>query len=367
MIIYVTLFAAMCLFGVKFNLKRNSHFDDYMSPEKTTAIKGIFILIVFFSHFNSYADFTLKGDLIYESVVKLIGQWMVTLFMFYSGYGVMEQIKKKGTGYIRTLPSKRIAALLFKFDIAVLIFVLIKIILNEKIRPMKLVLSFTGWESMGNSNWYIFDILLLYAVTYIAFRFIKDEKRYVLGVAGVTAFCLGYILFLAKTDIKEYWWYDTVLCYCAGMFWSLYRKYFEKLIADNRFVYALSLLLLAFASLVTKKYDENGIVNILSMLFFTAFVVAGTMRISFCNKALVWCGKYLFEIYILQRIPMKLLGEFSFMKENVHLYFALCLVITVVLAFVFSALTGKLWKGITAAFCKKRKLLNFGKNKPLIP
>lgn len=354
MVIYVALFAALCLFGVKFNLKKNSYFDDYMSPEKTTAIKGIFILIVFFSHFNSYADFTLKSDLIYENTVKIIGQWMVTLFMFYSGFGVMEQIKKKGSDYIRTLPWKRIASLLFKFDTAVLIFVLIKIVLDEKIKPLKLVLSLVGWESMGNSNWYIFDILLLYAVTYLAFRFIKDEKKYVLGAVSVTAFCLGYILFLAKTDVKEYWWYDTVLCYCAGMFWSLYRRYFEKLIVNNRFVYSAVLVLLVFASLVTKKYDENGIINILSMLFFTALVVAATMRISFCNKALVWCGKYLFEIYILQRIPMKLLGEFDFMKDNVYLYFALCLVITVGLAYVFSAFTNKLWKGIASGFGRKQ-------------
>lgn len=353
MLIFVAAFAVLCLYGVKFKVKNNVYFEDYMSPEKTTAIKGIFILIVFFSHFNSYADFTLKSDLIYENIVKLIGQWMVTLFMFYSGYGVMEQIKKKGKAYIKSLPSKRIASILFKFDIAVLLFVLIKIVLDEKVKPAKLLLSLVGWESMGNSNWYIFDILLLYAVTYIAFRFIKDEKKYLFGVVGVTAFCLTYIFFLAKTDIKEYWWYDTVLCYCCGMLWSLYRKYFEKLIAGNVFGYIIILSILVFACLVTKKYDENGIINILSMLCFTALVVASTMRISFCNKALVLCGKYLFEIYILQRIPMKLLGKVEFLTENVYLYFALSLLITLTLAFVFSKITEKIWKGLNSLFQRK--------------
>ncbi len=350
MVIYVAAFALLCLFGVKFNFKKGSFYEDYMSVQKTTAIKGIFILIVFFSHFNSYADFTLKSDLLYESTVKLIGQWMVTLFMLYSGYGVMEQIKKKGEGYISSLPSKRIASLLFKFDIAVLIFVLIRLILGEKIRPVKLLLSLIGWESMGNSNWYIFDILLLYAVTYIAFRLIKDEKKYAFGALGVTVFCLGYILLLAKTDIKEYWWYDTVLCYCAGLFWSLWRKHFEKLIAENVFVYSVIIAVLLALSLVTKKYDENGIINILSMLCFTALVVAVTMRVSFCNRALVLSGKYLFEIYILQRIPMKLLGRLDFMTQNVYVYFASCLLITLVLAFVFSKATDKMWKGLNLVF-----------------
>lgn len=348
MLAFVALFTVLCLSGMKITLKNGNYFEDYMSVQKTTAIKGIFILIVFFSHFNSYVDFTLKSDLIYENTVRLIGQWMVTLFMFYSGYGVMEQIKKKGKNYIRSMPSKRIASLLFKFDIAVLIFVLIKIILDEKIKPQKLLLSFIGWESMGNSNWYIFDIFLLYCVTYLAFRFITDEKKYVLGAVGVTAFCLGYIFLLAKTDIKEYWWYDTVLCYAAGMFWSLYRKYFEKAISNNLIVYAVIIIILFGASLLTKKYDENGIINILSMLFFTALVVAASMRVSFFNKALSWCGKYLFEIYILQRVPMKLLKSYGIAQDNVYLYFIICLVITLVLAYLFSVVTNKLWKSLNS-------------------
>ncbi len=353
MLIYVAAFALICLWGVNVKLKNKDFFEDYMSPDETTAIKGIFILIVFFSHFNSYVDFELKSDLIYENAVNIIGQWMVTLFMFYSGYGIMEQIEKKGNGYVRALPSKRIAGLIFRFDIAVVLFVAIKLLLNEKIKPMKLVLSFIGWESMGNSNWYIFDILLLYAVTYIAFRFIKDKRYNAAGAAAVTVFCLGYIVFLAKTDIKQVWWYDTVLCYCAGMFWSLWRKHFEKYISSNAVIYVAVLVMLAAASIVTKKYDENGFVNILSMLCFTALVVVATMRVRFYNKVLLWCGKHLFEIYILQRIPMKLLGKVELMTENVYLYFALCLMISLCLAFVFSKVTDKMWKRINALFQRK--------------
>lgn len=355
MIFFVLVFATVCLWGTKLKVKNSSFHEDYMSFEKTTAIKGIFILVVFFSHFNSYADFTSGADAYYVRAVKLIGQWMVTLFMFYSGYGVMQQIEKKGQGYIRSLPTKRMSALLFKFDLAVIIYVIIKLVLNERIKTGKLLLSFVGWESMGNSNWYIFDILLLYLVTYLAFRFIRDKKYYPVGVAAVTVFCLGYILFLAKTDIKQYWWYDTVLCYCAGMLWSLYRKYFERLLAGNVFVYTGALALLIFASLITKKYDENGIVNILSMLFFTATVVLFTMRITLCNKVLLWCGRHLFEIYIMQRIPMKLLGEIGFIKENTYLYFVLCLAATIGISFIFSQVTDFLWKKLWSIIPKKDK------------
>ena len=359
MLLYVAAFAVVCLWGVKVKAKNKDFFEDYMSPEKTTAIKGIFIIIVFFSHFNSYADFTWSGDLFYERIVKAIGQWMVTLFMFYSGYGVAAQIDKKGEGYIRSMPVKRILSLIFKFDTAVIIFTLIKLILNEKIKGTKFLLSLTGWESMGNSNWYIFDILLLYAITYIAFRFIKDKKYYIVGSALVALLSMGYILLLAKTDIKDYWWYDTVLCYSAGMFWFLWRKPLEKLIADKTAVWLLIFVIFAAASILTNKYDQRTAVKILSMLCFTALVVVATMRISFCNKALVWCGKHLFEIYILQRIPMKLLGRVDFISRNTWLYFALCFAFTAVAAIAFSKLTDKLWKKLCSVFSKEARSVNY--------
>lgn len=344
MVIFVTLFAFLCLYGIKIEVKNGCYFNDYMSVQKTLPIKGIFIIIVFFSHFNSYVDFDVKSDNIYAYIVKTIGQWMVTLFMLYSGYGVMEQIKKKGMDYVRSIPTKRISNLLFKFDTAVLIFVLIKLLLNEKIRPGKLILSFIGWESMGNSNWYIFDILLLYFVTYLAFCFLKDEKKYIYGTVAVAAFCLFYIVFLMKTGIKDYWWYDTAMCYPLGMLWSLKRDKIQEKAAKNLPVYVVIVAALLFMSLITKKYDENSFINILSMIFFALLVVTVTMRISIGNKVLSWCGKYLFEIYILQRIPMKLLKSFDIAQDNIYVYFVLCAVITVVLAVAFSFVTDKAWK-----------------------
>lgn len=43
------------------------------------------------------------------------------VFLFYSGYGIMESIKNKGEKYISTVPKKRILNVLVNFDIAVLI------------------------------------------------------------------------------------------------------------------------------------------------------------------------------------------------------------------------------------------------------
>lgn len=48
MIIFIIALAIMCVVGIKFSFKDG--FADYCSPEKTGAIKGIFVFIVVLSH-----------------------------------------------------------------------------------------------------------------------------------------------------------------------------------------------------------------------------------------------------------------------------------------------------------------------------
>ena len=42
----------------------------------------------------------------------------------------------------------------------------------------RILLSLIGWKSIGNSNWYMFDILLLYVLTYVAFKVTKKQDVY---------------------------------------------------------------------------------------------------------------------------------------------------------------------------------------------
>lgn len=76
------------------------------------------------------------------------------------------------------------------------------------------------------------------------------------------------------------------------------------------------------------------------------------MRVAFKNKVLIWCGKHLFEIYILQRIPMILLKAFGLDQWNVYLYFAGCAGITLALIYPFKWLTDRLVTAINVVLFK---------------
>lgn len=136
---------------------------DYLGREQCDSVKGIFILWVFLSHFMGYV--AKVGGYV---VPVYIGQMMVTLFLFYSGYGVMESIKKKGDDYVRSMPKRRILTTLLNFDIAVLAFVALNLLLGNPMTLKQIALSLVCWDSVGNSNWYIFVILCCYLAAFIA-------------------------------------------------------------------------------------------------------------------------------------------------------------------------------------------------------
>lgn len=63
---------------------------DYLSKENTTAINGIFVVLVLLCHFTQYVRF--GSGLVDQSFLFFkshLGQLVVTTFLFFSGYGII--------------------------------------------------------------------------------------------------------------------------------------------------------------------------------------------------------------------------------------------------------------------------------------
>ncbi len=340
MLAVLLIYFAVVVYGVKF---KSDNTGEYLSIENTTAIKGIFILMVFLSHFNSYIELNGRFDGIYIKFFYIIGQAMVTMFLFYSGYGIMESIKKKGDSYIYQIPVKRVLATLFKFDCAIVLFFIMGLVFSTPMSVKKVLLSLIGWESIGNSNWYIFVILLLYILTFIVFK-ITGTKKLFLSSLILTVLIGILVLITAKFKIKETHWYDTALCFAVGMIYSLFKEKIAKVVNHNIFIWGITVALSFFLYFALK--DMGFLCYLVANLCFAFGIVAVTMRVTLKNKVLVWCGKNLFEIYILQRIPMFSLKALGVADFNIFVYFGLCLVITVLLTLGFSFVVNKAWNMI---------------------
>lgn len=351
MLLFLVIYIVAIVWGVKFRMKPT---QEYLDFDHTQAVKGIFILMVLFSHFNGQVTFTRQMDLGYQEIISFFGQTMVTMFLFYSGYGIMESIKKKGKNYINGIPQKRIFPTLIRFDCAVVIYAVLTLLLGQRFPWQYYPLALTGWESVGNSNWYIFDILVLYILTYAIFKMFygKKEGRIRLSACIMLFLMAGGVVFLTWYYLKPTWWYDTVFCYMIGMFYSIYRPKIEKIVNKNCITW-LIFLVITWGTFLFFKMNQINIWFIMARnIAFCIAVTVLTMRVAFKNKVLIWCGKHLFEIYILQRIPMILLKAFGLDQWNVYLYFAGCAGITLALIYPFKWLTDRLVTAINVVLFK---------------
>lgn len=320
------------IFGIKYEKIRT---DSYMKKEQTSAINGFFVIIVFFRHFGQYITYG-KYDLIFQRIDILLGQFIVTLFLFYSGYGIFYSLKNKES-YLKSLV-RRFFTVLVHFDIAIVVYLLLDICLNQQYSLRTILLSFIAWESIGNSNWYIFAMLCMYIITIIAGALFS--KRNNLLLFGIILGCIFYIVLL-KCAGKSSTWYYNILCFPAGMLYCNNIETINKFLSKKRYIaffYSLCTFV-CFSLLYIGCNRFTGVVNLglyqLASISFCLFIISITLFFKIENTILAWLGNYVFEIYILQRIPMIL---FQNIVTNKYLYFFICLIITLIIAFLFKML-----------------------------
>lgn len=329
----VCICALLCLWGLRFHFGKEYN-QEYLSVVRTQAVKGAFVLLVFFSHIGSYMTVARWRDALVMRLIAEVDQTMVAMFLFYSGYGVMESVRKKGAAYVAAMPKKRILDTLFRFDCAVVLFGILAVLRGESLKISQVILSFVGWSTLGNSNWYIFAMLVLYTLTWIAFRTAGTECP-LRAIALVFLGTVLYMLILSNCTDKGLYWYDSVLCYMMGMLWSCFAGTTAEVCLHKWIPWAVMILasVAAFGWFSMAEYTTLN--RILRNLTFTLVMVLASMRVSSRNPILCWCGKHLFPLYILQRIPMIVLKDLGLAQDRQTLYIAACFVTTVAMVYPF--------------------------------
>ncbi|MBP9988817.1 MAG: hypothetical protein KBT46_04885, partial [Ruminococcus sp.] len=238
MSIILFLFALICVYSMKIMPVKEFN-NGYISKNDTTAVKGIFVFMVFLSHFTQYYKMSTAFDNPYKALKTFLCQLIVVVFLFYSGYGIFESIKRKGSEYIKSFPTKRCLKVLLHFDIALVLFLIYGLATGKKIKLLTFILSLIGWESIGNSNWFIFVIVVQYLIVFVAFLIFKKNNP--AAIITTTVLSVAFIIFLSK--FKATYWYDTALCLPAGMWYSFFKDKIEKFVMKNNITYCITFAL----------------------------------------------------------------------------------------------------------------------------
>lgn len=309
-----------------------------LKREQATAINGAFVMLVFLRHFKEYIVCG-SYDRIFWVVDGLLEQLIVTTFLFYSGYGILVSLETK-KDYLQKFP-KRIFKVWLQFAIAVCLFLFLNLFTGRVYSIPTILLSFTAWQSVGNSNWYILAILVLYALSYIGGLMTRQDS--LTTIIFVTAGCCIYVVVLVLCG-KGSWYYNTIFCYPLGMLFGKYEHKIRTLLEKtDTYLMIVVGCAAAFAASYLSVLKCHGVIWLavveLRGIFFVLLVVLATSRIKIGNPVLHWLGKHTFEIYILQRLPMIALSGIGM---NKYVYFLICTVVTGLVAFLYRKFMGAL-------------------------
>lgn len=305
-VIYIILLI-LCFLKLKFY--KHGFNTDYLSKDNCNFVKGVFIILVFISHINIYiqgSGYSISsiGDALYFQIISFFGQLIVVMFLFFSGFGIMESYKHKGSQYLKDFPKKRIITTLLNFDIAVCFYIILNLIIGKEMTIDQVFLSMTTWSSIGNSNWYIFCILLCYSLAFLCL-FIGEKlnlnNQYVILIIFVSTAIIAYLL----SFLKEPWWYNTIMCFPFGMLYSYNKTSIDRIIKNHYYsslLFCISIFLIARFSPIATSIRGTAF-NIVSILF-VVLVVLLMMKIKSENIYLQWMGANLFPLYIYQRLIM---------------------------------------------------------------
>lgn len=344
--VLLLLFFVPCSFSV-----RGFHLDRYIGRDEIQPIKGLFLVLVFASHFCQYVPLGGGLDAGYLSTRKFLGQMIVVPFLFYSGYGIVASIRRKGEAYLLSMPTQRILKVVFQFAFAVMIYVVVQRYRMGKVFPASHVwLSILGWKSVGNSNWYIFAIVLLYVLTFLSFWAFNHPRYPHAPLIALTL--LTIVLMAILSTARPTYCYNTLMAYVAGAWFYGWKRHFDEIFLSNHRAWAVGLVGFALAFCLLQPHWKSTLVCSGASFAFAFAIVLISAKVISRNAVLSYCGRHLFSLYILQRLPMVVLQPTDFAKAHKYGYLLVCLAATFVISAAFDFVIPMIWAQLTRLFQK---------------
>lgn len=323
----------------------------YLSKTDASNIKGIFVILIIFSHYVGYAQLGGRYDEPYLALREHLNQMVVAMFWFYSGYGIMTSIQNKNKQYLKGILTRRFPKVWLNLAAAVGLFVIVNLLTGRRYPIRQILLSLIGWESIGNSNWYMFDTLVIYLLVYLSFSAAKFRLKKVqeyIGCILLTVFTVVFIYILMKAG-RENYWYNSVIIFPIGCWYALLRDKIERILMKNDILYMGGALLAVLVYCISFRnrwrYGIEGYT--VWAMAFVAVVVLFTMKVSVSSHIFTWFGEHVFSVYMLQRIPMTIFSDLGFAR-NKYMFLVICIISTVLLADLFDRYIGEKIKKLFA-------------------
>lgn len=301
---------------------------DTLDFAKCLSIRGILALMIILHHL-SYRVNTPP-----QSIFVPLGAMVVGVFFLMSGYGLECSYRRKGDTYLDGFLRKRVLKLLLPYLMVIIAWNIEELYLY----PNDNLVDAWGLVKQGNMNgilpysWYVIVAMLLYVVWWLSHCWLKSEAKQFLAILVFwLAWCVA--IYLLHWDL---YWFFTSHMFLVGI---LYCKLESLIKRCNVYVYILMMLIVAALGTIEFYFFS-------AMLFNTAFsllFVSGITLLNHRSKVLEFLGKFSYECYIIQALPLFALKDSGLPPS---LIVVLCLCIDLVMAYVLHVSVSRLSKRI---------------------
>ena len=288
----------VAVLAVVFGGVRGLRDEDGYARERTVAVNGFFALFILLSHGRmfmnalGYSWFDEFGSRWAMYFLMAIGQLCVVPFLFFSGYGIVKQIKKKGKDYVDGLPRRRVWPFYVNSLPVAIMWVACGCFMPTTVYPQDALCQLVFWRGIDfGPCWYNFCIIVLYMSAFVAFKIAKGAGAECI----VWLLSMAYVLGMSWIRPDEPWWFSTALAFPMGVSFSLHRERWSALM-DKFFwlMLGLSVALVVGYKLLPR---HDLLHNVYGMCFMVMLLTL-MQKARLDNPVLNWVGARVFPIYM---------------------------------------------------------------------
>lgn len=264
------------------------------------------------------------------------GILFVGIFFALSGYGLMHcTIHKKG--YLDSFLIKRIFKILFPAYAIFVFGILIKYFMHYPETFLYDILNFKSF--FHSTNWYVWEIVLLYIVYYIFIRKGKNGIYYIM-ISVCVFTILAYLIGLDNP------WYGSTFCFLVGIILCIHENEFlSKIKVQNRHwlkIIIINSLITSTAILLFIFLGDQNMIGILILrniasISFCILVITLLCKFEIGNYLSYFLGKYSYEIFLFHPIYIDIFRDIF----SNDLIFSVTVIFSSVISSIIFIKTGK--------------------------
>lgn len=306
---------------------RVKYIKGYKAPfsmENALALRGICSIEILIGHLGLP---NATGSL-YLYPNRKAGILFVGIFLALSGYGLMYSTIHK-EGYINKFLFRRILKVLIPAYSIYAIGIIIKFCLNDFSLN---IYDFFNWRMFFEStNWYVWEIILLYILYHIFMKSRKQIGIYGIAVSVITLTIIAYIVCWDNP------WYGSMLCFVVGILFCMKESELSSIIEGGgwRKIIVVSSIMLFIAISLFVVLDENSMVGNLiarnvASVAFCVLIITLLYKFSIGNCVCFFLARYSYEIFLFHPI---FISSFRKLVTN-DLFYSLSVILCTIISSV---------------------------------